>query len=84
LIVDAPPLLPVGDARALSRLVDGLLLVVDVSLARRPLVQELRRVLDALPTSAIGYVATGVDAAGDDRYAGYYRRHVPRRTRLVA
>jgi len=41
-------------------------------------------VLDALPTPAIGFVATGVDAAGDDRYAGYYRRHVPRRTRLVA
>ena len=84
LIVDAPPLLPVGDARALSRLVDGLMLVLDVGLARRPLVQELRRVLDALPTPAIGFVATGVDAAGDDRYAGYYRRHVPRRTRLVA
>jgi len=83
-IVDAPPLLPVGDARSLSRLVDGLILVLDVGLARRPFVQELRRVLDALPTPPLGFVATGVDAVADDRYAGYYRRHLPRRTRLVA
>jgi tyrosine-protein kinase len=84
-IVDAPPLLPVGDARTLSSLVDGLILVLDVSLARRPLVQELRRVLDALPAPALGFVAIGVDGAADDRYAGYYRRHFARRrTRLVA
>jgi capsular exopolysaccharide synthesis family protein len=84
-IVDAPPLLPVGDARTLSRVVDGLILVLDVSVARRPVIQELRRVLDALPTRALGFVATGVDADGDDRYAGYDGRHAGRRrSRLVA
>jgi non-specific protein-tyrosine kinase len=80
-VIDAPPLLPVGDARTLSPLVDALVLVLDVNLARRPLLQELRRVLDGLPAPVLGFVATGVDPTGDERYAGYHRRRLARRLR---
>jgi len=85
LIVDSPPLLPVGDARTLSRLMDRLIVVLDTSIARRSLIQELRRVLDALPAPALGFVATGTGFAANERYRGVTaRRRSQRRTRLAA
>jgi succinoglycan biosynthesis transport protein ExoP len=80
-LVDAPPLLPVGDARILSRLVDALVVVVNLELVRRPTLTELRRILDACPTRALGFVATGVDALGRDVYSGYYERRSDRARR---
>jgi non-specific protein-tyrosine kinase len=77
--LDAPPLLPVGDARTLSRLADALLPVVNLGSATRPMLRELRRVLDACPTPTLGFVATGVSPERHDPYGGYYsprgRRH---------
>ena len=72
-LVDAPPLLNVGDALALSTEVDALLVVTHLSIVRRPLLRELRRVLDASPAAKLGFVLTGADR--EEGYAGrYYER----------
>jgi capsular exopolysaccharide synthesis family protein len=80
-LLDAPPLLPVGDARTLSTVADALLVVTNLDLVRRPMLQELARVLAAVPTRVLGFVATGVTADRHDAYGGYYRRHLPPRRR---
>jgi len=67
-LVDAPPILGVGDALALSAKVDALLLVTRLKLLRRPLLSELSRVLQAAPAPALGFIVT--DAAAEEGY-GY-------------
>ena len=37
-----------------------------------------RGVLDACPTRVLGFVATGVDDAQDDRYGGFYEHRAGR------
>ena len=61
MIVDSPASLQVGDAIALSRRVDALLIVLNVRTVRRNTLKELRRVLGAAPTPTLGYVLTGSD-----------------------
>ena len=82
-LVDAPPLLHVGDALALSAKVDALLVVTRLNVLRRPVLNELERVLDVCPAPALGYVAAGVDA--DEEYraygGGYYDRRAAERER---
>ena len=82
-LVDAPPLLNVGDALTLSAKVDALLIVSRLNVVRHPLLEELRRVLEACPRRALGYVAAGVEA--DDEYSSYaryyYRERGDRRPR---
>jgi polysaccharide biosynthesis transport protein len=79
-ILDAPPLLPVGDARTLSTVADAMIVVTNLELVRRPMLQELARVLASVPTRVLGFVATGVSSDRHDVYGGYYRRRfTPRR-----
>lgn len=66
LLVDAPPLLQVGDGLALSARVDGLILVCRLNVIRRPMLRELKRILGSLPTEKLGFVLTGADL--DDSY----------------
>jgi capsular exopolysaccharide synthesis family protein len=68
LLLDAPPILQVGDTLALSAAVDALLVVARLSEIRRPLLDELRRVLESAPVVKLGLAVTG--AAADDQY-GY-------------
>jgi capsular exopolysaccharide synthesis family protein len=58
-LLDAPPLLPVGDSRALAVKVDGLILLIDPRRVDRPMLKELRRVLDSCHGQAVGYVLVG-------------------------
>lgn len=81
-IVDSPPLLGLGDAMTLSAKVDALLVVTRLNVLRRPMLAELRRVLEACPAAKLGFVLAGADA--DEGYAyGYYRQPYgdPERTR---
>ena len=71
-LLDAPPLLPVSDARTLSELADAMIVVANLSLLRPPLLGELRRAIDACATVPLGFVATGVTRDCHDPYAGYY------------
>jgi capsular exopolysaccharide synthesis family protein len=74
-IVDAAPLLPVSDTRALLDLpnVDGVLMVARAFSTRRDRATAARRVLEQSERPVLGVVLTGSrDAAGDYRYYGGY------------
>jgi Mrp family chromosome partitioning ATPase len=71
-LVDAPPALQVGDAMALSRKVDGIIVVARVNRVRRPMLTELERLLAISPAQAIGFVATVTSGeAYETAYGGY-------------
>lgn len=80
LVLDAPPLLHVGDAMALAPLADGVLLVARLGVVRRPMLAQIREMLAAQPTPVLGVVTTdtGVEstvgqydyAYGDYGFAG--------------
>jgi succinoglycan biosynthesis transport protein ExoP len=73
-LIDAPPLLHVGDAISLSSKVGGMIIVVNVDRIRRPVLGELERVLSACPGEPLGFVLAG--AASEEGYGyssyGYY------------
>ena len=71
-LVDAPPLLLVGDAIALTAHVDGIIVVTRANLIRGAALDELRRVLEVAPAVKLGFVLTGSkDVSG--YYDGGYR-----------
>jgi len=61
ILIDSPPLLRVGDALALTSLVDALLLVTNLRAVRPPILDELRRMLADSPVPKLGFVLTGAD-----------------------
>jgi polysaccharide biosynthesis transport protein len=70
-LIDAAPLLSVGDALALSATVEAMLLVARIDRLRRPIVRELQRTLEASPAKRLGLIVTAADA--DESYGyGYY------------
>lgn len=69
-LVDAPPLLAVGDAAALAPLVDGLLYVVNLDHCRRSLLEDSREALDGVSCHKIGTVFVG-ERADASAYYGY-------------
>jgi Mrp family chromosome partitioning ATPase len=70
-LVDAPPLLGVGDAVVLSGQIDVLLVIARLSRLRATTLNELQRVLLACPAPAIGVAATGADLEHEYAYSGY-------------
>ena len=68
-LIDTPPIMRVGDALALSTRVDGLLFLARVDALRRPMLPEIRRLLDAAPVTKIGVV---IASASDQTGTGYY------------
>lgn len=70
-LIDAPPLLQVGDATALSRKVDALFLVTRMDVLRRPMVRECRRALEAAPAMKLGFVVTGAESEDTYGYGAY-------------
>ena len=89
ILVDSPPLLRVGDAITLSGKVDGMLVVTNLAQSRRPMLNELRRVLESCPAEKLGFVVTGAhleDGYGYG-YGGYYyapRSSEPREREIVS
>ena len=76
-VLDSPPLLRVGDAMTLSSRADGLILLTRLNTIRRPMLRELSRVLDSVPTTKLGYVVTGSQREDSSQYGygygkGYY------------
>ena len=70
-LVDAPPVLHVGDALTLATRVSALLITTRLPTIRRPILNELSRVLATCPTRKLGFVLTGAHA--EDGYGqGYY------------
>jgi Mrp family chromosome partitioning ATPase/capsular polysaccharide biosynthesis protein len=80
-LIDAPPVLRVGDALTLASKASALVVVTRLPGMKRPILNELRRVLATCPTRALGFVLTG--SGGDERAygQGYYYNYKQRRTR---
>jgi tyrosine-protein kinase len=67
-LIDAPPLLHVGDAATLSTKVDAVIVATRLNVVRRNMLHELHRQIEALPTPILGFVLTG---AGEESGYGY-------------
>jgi Mrp family chromosome partitioning ATPase len=73
-LIDAPPLLHVGDAMTLSGKIDAMIVVTRLNVVRRPMLRELRRLLAASPATKLGFVLTGAEREeGGYGYGGYGR-----------
>jgi Mrp family chromosome partitioning ATPase/capsular polysaccharide biosynthesis protein len=75
-IVDTPPVLRVGDALTLSARVDAVVVVARTNIVRRPMLQELHRLLSTAPAAKLGFVLTG---AGSEEAYGYGHGYGPTR-----
>jgi Mrp family chromosome partitioning ATPase/capsular polysaccharide biosynthesis protein len=80
-LIDTPPLVPVADGISLSAKVDGVVIVAQTQLLRRPLLSEMARVLDTCRAETLGFVLTGAEAEDGYGYgygSGYgYYGHAP-------
>jgi Mrp family chromosome partitioning ATPase/capsular polysaccharide biosynthesis protein len=74
-LVDAPPLLAVGDPQTLSAIVDGMIVVSQLGAHRRQL-QELARQLPNYRADVLGFVLTGVTHSDSYSYGYGYDPHV--------
>ena len=73
LLVDSPAFLSIGDASAVATNVDGLVLVVNLRLTRRPILEEVREFLQPMPTQTLGVIVVGEKPA--DQYHYYAEGH---------
>lgn len=71
ILIDTPPLLRVGDAKVIARVVDASVVVVRSERASRPVVAELARVLVEWPAPPVGFVLCGADAVDGYYYSAY-------------
>jgi Mrp family chromosome partitioning ATPase len=69
-LIDAPPLLAVGDAMTLSATVDAMIVLVRLNAVHRGMLHELARLLDACPAEKLGYVLAGAEL-GESYGYGY-------------
>ena len=84
-LIDAPPLLQVGDAMALSSAVDAVVVLTRLRTLRRAVLGELKRTLDQLPAPILGFVVTDAkEAAGYGYGADGTRRRGTQARRLLA
>jgi non-specific protein-tyrosine kinase len=67
-LVDAPPVLHVGDAMTLTAVVDAVLVVTRMNVVRRNMLSELGRALARTPVPVVGFVTT---AAQEEEGYGY-------------
>jgi succinoglycan biosynthesis transport protein ExoP len=61
-LIDAPPLFHVGDGLTLSAKVDAVMVVARIDKLRRPMLSELNRLLETMPTTKLGFVVTGAES----------------------
>jgi capsular exopolysaccharide synthesis family protein len=76
-LIDAPPLLHVSDTIALSARVDALVAIINLDKVRRPVLNELHRVLETAPVVKLGFVLTGTKAEDVYGYSGDYSYREP-------
>jgi polysaccharide biosynthesis transport protein len=79
-LIDTPPILHVGDALTLASQVDALILVARLPAVRRPILKELKRVLENSPGAKLGFVLAGAhleEGYGYD-YGYYHSSYSPR------
>ena len=75
IVIDTPPLLPVFDSTLLSRIVDGMLVVVAANQTPRKLLGEALNLVD--PAKVMGIVFNRDDRPLFGYYDEYYREYFP-------
>jgi Mrp family chromosome partitioning ATPase len=70
-VLDTPPLVPVCDAAVMSRLVDGMLVVVSAHETTRKQLGDALSLLDESKT--LGLVFNGAESSRGSKYDAYYR-----------
>lgn len=73
-LLDAPPLLSVGDAMTLSAQADAILLVTHLGIVQRKMLSDVSRELVASPARKLGFVVTGADVRDTYGYGYGHRR----------
>jgi capsular exopolysaccharide synthesis family protein len=71
-LIDAPPLLHVGDSMTLSAKIDAMIVVTRLNVVRRSTLRELQRLLAVSPASKLGFVLAGAEREGAYGYGSYY------------
>lgn len=72
-MIDAPSILAVGDPAAMARCVDGLMLLIDLARAKRPILEEAARQVAQMPCRKLGLVV--VRRAPRNGYSRDYYYH---------
>jgi succinoglycan biosynthesis transport protein ExoP len=70
IVIDSPPTIPFADARVLSSLVDGVVLVGRCGLTTRRAIMRCTQLLDEVRAQIIGVVVNGIDVSSADYH--YY------------
>jgi non-specific protein-tyrosine kinase len=78
-MIDGPPLMPVADAAALARMVDGVVLVIHSGKTRRGAARLAVESLRQVEANLIGAVLNAVPTRMDSRYYRYYKEAETRR-----
>ena len=72
-IIDSPPIMSVADAAMLSRLADGILLVIQAGRTPKPVIAHSIQLFKQAGARLLGYVLTNVEyQSADYRYYSYY------------
>lgn len=80
IIIDAPPVLPVTDAAVMSRLADGVVVIVRFGKTTRNQLAASLRSLDAVDARVLGTVMTATPAKATTAYTGYVYKE-PKKSR---
>jgi succinoglycan biosynthesis transport protein ExoP len=83
-LIDAPPMLQLGDAMALSGNVDALMIVARMNVVRRPMLNELHRLLETVPAVKLGFILSGAEREEGHAAAAYRYGYYPPRQRKKA
>lgn len=70
-LVDAPPLLHVGDTLTLSPRIDALVVVGRLETVKRSMIAEVKRALETMPIAKLGLIVTGANVE-EGYYGSYY------------
>jgi non-specific protein-tyrosine kinase len=71
-LLDAPPLLVVGDAMTLSAKVDAMVVITRLKVVHRGMLRELARLLETCPAEKFGYVVAGAELGEGYGYSYAY------------
>ena len=73
--MDAPALLAVGDTASVAACVGGLIFLVDLTRAKRPLLTEAATQISQMPCRKLGLVVVGQDPKNGYADDHYYYTH---------
>lgn len=79
ILIDTPPILSFADTNIITRVVDGVLLVVEAENTKKAMVVEAKKSLDKVGAALIGVVLTKVEFKNNQDYYEY-DREIPKKS----